>query len=86
MMRHQMKIQARVSGKVALFTAAMLLLTSVAQYTFDKDFSAGHSYSRQANADPAQTAAADARERVTAEVTENSVRGGKVSLMIFRIN
>lgn len=86
MKHHPMKIQARVSGKVALFTAVMLLLTSVAQYTFDKEFSAGHSNSRQANADPAQTADTDTRERVTAEVTENSVRGGNVSLMIFRIN
>jgi hypothetical protein len=86
MKQHPTKIQARVSGKAALFTAATLLLTSVAQYTFDKDFSAEHSYSRQASANPAQAAAADSRERVTAEAPENPVRGGKVSLMIFRIN
>jgi hypothetical protein len=86
MKQHPINIQARVSGKAALFTAAMLLLASVAQYALDKDFPLGHSYSPQANANPAQAAAAHARERVTAEVPENSVRGGKVSLMIFRIN
>jgi hypothetical protein len=86
MKQHPMKIQARVSGKAALFTAAMLLLTSAAQYTLDNDFPAGHSHSTQANSNPARAADTDSRERVTAEVPENSVRGGTVSLLIFRIN
>jgi hypothetical protein len=86
MKQQPMKIQARVSGKVALFTAVMLTLTCVAQYTLDKDFPAGHSHSTQANSSPARAADTDSRKRVTAEVPENSVRGGTVSLLIFRIN
>jgi hypothetical protein len=86
MLRHSLKIRARVSGKVALFTAAMLVVTSVAQYALDSNFHSGHSQSTQANSNPARATETDSRESVTAEVPGNSVRGSNVSLMIFRTN
>ena len=86
MLRHPMKIQARVSGKAALFTAVMLMLTSVAQYTLDNDYAGGHPSAPQANESHSLAVSPAAHEAAAAEVAETPVRGGNISLLIFRIN
>ena len=86
MLRHPKKIQARVSGRVALATAVMLLLTSAAEYAHDKTHPGMSSPSEQAITDRSFVATPDVREMAAEEVSETPLRGGKISLMIFRIN
>jgi len=86
MLRHPMKIQARVSGKVAMITAVMLLLTSVAEYAHDKTHPDRDSSTGQAITDRPYVATPAAREMAAEEVSETPLRGGNISLMIFRIN
>ena len=86
MLWHPMKIQARVSGRVAMAVAVMLLLTSVAEYAHDKTHPGMGSPSGQAMTERSFVATPDAREMTAEEVSETSLQGGKISLMIFRIN
>ncbi|MSQ98000.1 MAG: hypothetical protein EXR85_01690 [Xanthomonadales bacterium] len=81
-----MKIQARVSGRVAAVTAVMLLLTCVTEYAHDKTHPGMSSTAEQAMTDRPFVATPDAREMAAEEVSETPLRGGKISLMIFRIN
>jgi len=86
MLQHPMKIQARVSGRVAVATAVMLLLTCMAEYAHDKTHPGMSSASGQAMTDRSSVATPDAREMAAEAVSEAPLRGGKISLMIFRIN
>jgi hypothetical protein len=86
MLRHPLKIQARVSGKAALFTAGMLMLASVAQYALENDYAGGNPSGPQGNENHSLAVTPAAHEAVAAEVAETPVRGGNISLMIFRIN
>lgn len=86
MLRHPIRIQARVSGRVAMITAVMLLLTSVAEYAHDKTHPGMSSPYEQAMTDRAFASTPGALEMAAEEVSETPLRGGKISLMIFRIN
>ena len=69
-----------------MITGVMLLLTSVAEYAHDKTHPGMGSPSGQAITDHSFVATPDAREMAAEEVSETPLRGGKISLMIFRIN
>jgi hypothetical protein len=86
MLRHQLKIQARVSGRVAMLTAVMLLVTSVAQYVHDKDLSGRGVSAGQAQAGHSLGVAPDAPDMVAEDFSKSPLHGRKISQMIFRIN
>jgi len=69
-----------------MITAVMLLLTSVAEYAHDKAHPGNSSPTGQAITDRSIVTTPDADKMAEGVVSENPLPGGKISLMIFRIN
>ncbi len=86
MLRHPSEIQARVSHKTAAITAALLLLTSAAQYRFDDSHPKRINSATAAASNPSGSATPEALGLVAEDLPEAPLQGGKISLLIFRIN